>query len=428
MSDPGDPWGPTVTGGTRTSVRRWSVIVLAVAFVLFTALAVTLTSLYRVAEGNLERVDLQALAPKDDQTAPMNVLVVGSDSRDGLTREEIRRLRLGAFDGQRGDSVILVSISADRQTASVVSFPRDLKVRDLDGRTRKLTETFVGGTDHTIEVIQRNTGVPVHHFVEMSIPGFLNVVDVIGGVEICLDESLRDRKSGSDFSAGCHEMGPEEALSYVRARQTQRGDFDRMDRQQRFLKAVLDRITSSRILVDLPKLFEVVERVSRNVTTDSGFGLRDMKDLAEEMRHLAGGRVPMTVVPSYARSIGGVSYVVPYEPGARALYRALRTGEAVPSRGPRDAREETRVAVWDGGEPETTDEVTRTLFWSAFNAYGAGRSPVIVGEVAVYALPGEEVRAGWVAALLGVEAEPLPSVLEAPEGAHVVVVTPESVR
>lgn len=417
-------WGPTVTGRSR---RRHWVRYLVVALVIVALFVVgTSYSLYQVAIGNITKVDLPALTTQDDppgggDPGPLNVLVVGSDSRAGLTQEEVDRLRLGEFSGGRSDTVILVAISADRQSASVVSFPRDLLVDD-DGVERKLTETFAGGPDNVVDVVQDNTGIPIHHYVEISIPGFISVVETVGGVDICLDAPLRDRKSGADFDAGCHDMSPEQALSYVRSRQTRRGDFDRMDRQQRFMKALLDRLVATRTLVDLPRLFSVVDRVSRNVTTDSGLGLSEMRTLAQELRGLANGTIPMHTVPSYAQGIDGVSYVFPYGPGAAALYARLEAGEALPSRGSSDDRIETDVAIWSGGNGEEADIVNRTLFWARFEPFAAGQGPMEVTTTTVYAVPGEEERAAWVATVLGTTVRRLPADMEPPDGAEVVVV------
>lgn len=421
LTVPEGVWGPTVTGGSGRDWRRigfWSAAAVVGVAIVVGGVAF---ALWRVAEGNLDRVALPALQELGD--GPMNVLVVGSDSRQGLTEEQIRKYHLGTFAGQRGDTVILVSISRDQEHVSVVSFPRDLLVVD-DGERRKLSETFSEGPDHVVEVLQEETGVPIHHYVEVSIPGFISVVEAVGGVSICLDEPLVDDKSGADFEAGCHDMTPAESLAYVRARHTARGDFDRIDRQQVFMRALLDRLISTRMLVDLPRLFQVVEQVSQTVTTDEGLGLGTMRALAEELRGLAAGDVPMVTVPSYPTSIDGASYVVPYDPGAEALYEKLREGLPLQPRGTKDARAEVDVAIWSAGNTEEAERAQRTLFWAAFNAYTAGSGPFDEPAVnSVLAAPGSEEEAGWVAAITGGQVVQTPPDVDLPDGAEVVVVT-----
>lgn len=427
MTSGAGEWGPTAIGGRHGTARRWLIGAAMGVGALLILVAVTGFALYRVAEGNLERVELPSLADRGGPpgaggpAAPLNVLVVGSDSRDGLSEEEVRELRLGEFDGQRGDTTLLVSISRDREVASVLSLPRDLVLVDA-GRVRKLADTFADGPDHVVSVLQDDTGVPIHHYLEISIPGFLNIVEAVGGVEICLDEPLRDRRSGADFDAGCHEMSPAEALAYVRSRHSPRGDYDRIERQQRFLAAMQERVVSTRTLVDLPRLFDVVDRVSRFVRTDSELRPAEMRRLAQELRGLAGGDVPMATLPSYAVERDGVSYVVAYEPGARAVFEAVLAGEAIRARGSREEREETAVVVWSSGNADATDRVVRTLFWAAFEVDPRGRGPVAARETTVFALRGERERAEWVGATLGADLRSLPERYEAPAGADVVVV------
>lgn len=423
MTDvPEGVWGPTVNGGSSRLRRVGFVAAAVVAIVAVAAVAVG-ASLFTVAEGNIERVDLPALTKRTSDRDPMNVLVVGSDSRKGLSDEQIRRYRLGEFDGQRSDTVILVSISGDREHVSVVSFPRDLLVRDGE-RRRKLNETFADGPDHVVDVLQGTTGVPIHHYVEVSILGFISVVDAVDTVEICLDAPLRDRKAAADFDAGCHDMGPAEALAYVRSRSTARGDFDRMERQQTFMRAMVDRLVATRTLVNLPRLFRIVERAADNVTTDSALSIGDMRRLAEEVRGVAEGRIPMTTIPAYTARIDGLSYVVPYEPGAEALYGALREGAQIAPRGTSDEHEQVRVTVWTAGLEEGAGAIERTLFWSAYPVWIAGPGPVEPeARTTVYAV-GDRQHADWVAATLGAELEDaLPDDVEPPPDTDVVVVT-----
>ena len=401
-------WGQTTFGRSHVGRRRAIAIVAAVLVVALVATTALVASLWRVASGNIEKIPgIRLDQPVSD--APLNVLVVGSDSRDGLTPEQIQRFHLGTFEGARSDTVLLVSIARGRDAASVVSFPRDLAVDDA-GERRKLTETFAQGPEHVVDIIRTNFGVPVHHYVEVSILGFVSVVEAVGGVRICLEEPLQDDKSGADFPAGCIDMDAVQALQYVRSRQTARGDFDRIERQQTFMRALLDKMISTRVLVDVPRLFNVVEQVSRQVKTDDGLGPNQMRELAQQLKGLASGAIPMSVVPSYTETIEGTSYVVAYPPGASAMFAALAAGEPLPGRGTQEEREATDVVVWSGGDRAAADLAQRTLFWASFDAHVDGAGPLPPeGPTVVYALPGHEPAAGWVAATLGTTAQPLPT-------------------
>lgn len=432
-----DPWGPTVAGGSRHRLLRHLLATLLIGS-LVAAAAVTTTGALLLQQGDAHLTRVPVAGLDQPQAAPSEVdgdeptgapratarhfLVVGSDSREGLDDQELRDLRLGDFGGQRSDTMLYVAISEDREHISLVSLPRDLLVMD-GGQHRKLTDTFADGPGELVRVIRQSLGLPVNHYAHVSIVGFLEVVRTLGTVRVCLDDPLRDPKSGADFSAGCHDMDEVEALSYVRSRRGARGDFDRMDRQQTFVKAVLDELTAARVLVDPRRLFRLVEDVASNVTTDDHLRMTTALSLADELRSVVGGGVPMTTVPGYPRTIDGVYYIVPYGPGARAMFEDLRAGRPLPDRGTPEEREEVEVAVFSGGR-DGAESVRATLELAGFPAGTSGRGPERLDAGAtttIFATPGNEDAAEFVAAVLRAPVRPLPPGIEVP-GETVVIV------
>jgi LCP family protein required for cell wall assembly len=421
--EPG-PWGPRVVQGRRWRLpKRWGAIASVIALVAVLAIGTTTRLLMQQADSNLTRVAVPELDAPAVASSARNFLVVGSDARDELDPEDRSELTLGDFEGQRSDVIIYISISEDRDTVSLVSLPRDLLVLD-DGRQRKLTDTFAGGPDELVRIIRENFGLPVNHYAAISLGGFVEVVRTLGTVEICLDEPLVDRKSGADFETGCHDMEAGEALSYVRSRQGTYGDFDRIGRQQNFIRAVLSELTAARVLANPPQLFRLTEDVASNLTTDDGLEVGTMLGLSGEMRKVVGAGVPMATVPAHPRRIDGVEYMVAYRPGAEAMFADLRAGRALPEPGTRDEREETTVAVFSGGRSQGAALIRQTLAFGGFLAGEAGAGPESTDAGAitvVYELPGEPARAGWVAASLGAPVRPLPAGVELPVGVQVVV-------
>lgn len=418
-----EPWGPLRNGGYRwRGLRRTLKMLGIVGLVGLVALVSTGFELYRQLERGLTRVPLEQL----DATAPTDArhfLVVGSDSRGGLDDETRGELALGDFEGQRSDTIIYVALSEDRSSVSLVSLPRDLLVVD-DGRERKLTDVFAGGADELIRVVRQNFGLPINHYANVSLAGFVDAVRTLGGVDICLDEPLQDRRSGADFDAGCHRMNAEEALAYVRSRQGARADFERIDRQQEFLRATLRELTERRVLANVPQLFQLVEDVSSNVITDERLGTAQIRGLADELRTVVRDGVPMTTVPAYTRRMDGTDFVIAYRPGAEALFDDLRAGRPIEDRGTRDERAATRVAVWSGGRPSATSIVGDTLLYAAFDAVPSGRGPAGADggrTTTVYRVSDRGQQADWVAATLGAPLRELPTDVEAPVGADVVV-------
>lgn len=197
---PGE-WGPQVTGGRR--LNGWGRLGLALAMlgvIAVTAISVTTLMLIQQAEASLTRVTLDQLDEVTEASNARHFLVVGSDSREGLAPDERRGLTLGEFEGQRSDVIIYVSVSEDRRGISLVSLPRDLLVNDESGRQIKLADAFAAGPNALVATIQRNFGLPVHHYASISLGGFINVVETLGGVTIDVPEPLRDERSGADFS------------------------------------------------------------------------------------------------------------------------------------------------------------------------------------------------------------------------------------
>lgn len=422
-------WGPVATGGPG---RRWPRRVGAVLLAGFVASAAAVASVgaqaVRAAQDNIEVVALTGLDAAGEGQ-PLHVLLVGSDARDDLTQAQIDELTLGDFTGQRSDTVILVSVSADRSNVSLLSMPRDLVVSDSDGGLAKLTETYGDGRDELVRAVREDLGFPVNHYVEVSLGGFIGTVEAVGGVRMCLDEPLHDRKSGADFEAGCQEFTPADALAYVRSRQGTLGDLERIDRQQQFLRAMLARIVDLRLLLDPGRLVDVAEEVSSQVTTDDQLSITRMVGLAQDLQGAVRDGIEMVTVPGYSRSLddGGVSkdFIVPYAPGLEALQEAVRSGEPLASRGTAELRAETTVGLWTGGLPGAA-VVESTLLWGGFEPRVLGHGGLDAGgTTAVIALPGKEEQAGWVAAHLGAPITEPPAGTDLPDGVDVLVVTGE---
>ncbi len=419
--EPG-PWGPVEeTGRSRRLLRRLAVLVGVGGLLTVAAVGTTTQLLVQRAETELTRVPVPELEQVAERSDARTFLLVGSDARDGLDEQDRRELTLGTFDGQRSDVVMYLAISEDRDQVSLVSFPRDLLV-EVDGRGQKLTDAFAGGPDQLIRVLRDNFQLPVNHFASVSLGGFVDVVRTLGTVEICLEEPLRDRKSGADFEAGCHDMSATEVLSYVRSRQGDRADLERIDRQQSFLRAVLADLTSTRTLANPRQVYRLTEDVATGLTVDDRLTTAQMLGLADELRSVVGAGMPMTAVPAYPRSIDGLDFMVPYGPGARALFDDLRSGRQLADRGTREERDETVVGVATVGAGAGI--VDSTLRFAGFRTRVGARvgSTAELGAVTtVFVLPGEEERAGWVAATLAAPTRPLPDDVAVPDGVHVLV-------
>ncbi len=419
-------WGAEVDRGRpHRALRRLGALLGAVAILAGSASVVSGSLLLRQADASLTRIRVPELDVVPEANRASSFLIVGSDSRAGLSEADRAELTLGNFTGQQSDTLIYVAISEDRSSVTLVSIPRDLLVFDDDGQPRKLTDTFAGGPDPLLRAIRRNLGLPVNHFAMLSLGGFIDIVRTLGTVEVCLERLLFDAKSGADFEAGCHEMGPRDALAFVRSRSGPRSDFERIDRQQQFIRSVLARVLDGRILTDPARVYRLVDDVSSNLVTDDRLGTSEMRALSLEMAGVVRDGMPMTTLPSYPRTVAGRAYVLPYGPGARALLDDLREGRAPAPRGTAQTRQQTTVVLFSGGRDIGTQIVQDTLLSAGFRSLGtAGAGPSRIdalGTTTVYSLPEQEVRAEWVAAVLGAPMLPLPEGIRVREDAQVVV-------
>lgn len=420
--------GPDASSDARRQrLRRLGVVAGVALVVVGLAAAGYGYFLWRTMDARIDRETLGSIEDRGTEAEraraePLNVLVVGSDSREGLTASERRDLHVGDFEGNRPDTLLLVQTHPDGEATTVVFLPRDLRVEiPGHGQDKVNAARELGGPDLLVDTVEEFSGVEIDHYVEVAIPAFLAIVDAIGPVEVCLDEPLVDPKSGADFAAGCHDMDAEDALAFVRSRRGDRGDFRRIERQQTFIRAVIDEMTSATSLLDPVGLLRMVERVGDSLTTDDALGFSQMRQLAGDARDLIEGRVVTATVPGYTRTEDGVSYVEPYPPGVRDLFAALRSGSKPGPTGDDDDRADTEVAIWTGGHQGHAAQVESVLYYLGFVPDVAGPGPDLGTQTVVYRVPGDTERADRVGAGLGAPVQPLPPGVAAPQDADVVV-------
>ncbi|HEV2889482.1 MAG TPA: LCP family protein [Frankiaceae bacterium] len=263
-------------------------------------------ALYRHYDGNIDRVLLHVGGKRPPKVAgkALNFLLVGSDSRADMSKEELKRAATEFTPGRRSDTVILVHVSGDRNHVTLVSFPRDAyvtipahgKEKEHDG---KLNTAFsIGGPGLTIETVERLTNVRVDHYVEVNFAGFQRLVDAVDGVEVCLAKPAKEPLSGINLPAGRQVIKGQQALAFVRQRHgLPRGDLDRIERQQQFLGALLRRATSKGVLLNVARLNRFLETATDSVQVDQDLGFEEMRTLALALRDLDPARVAFVTAP-----------------------------------------------------------------------------------------------------------------------------------
>ena len=258
---------------------------------------------------------------------PMNILLVGSDSRAGLSRRQLGRIQTVDVPGRRTDTIMILHVSPRRDKAVLVSLPRDLRT-EIDGHTGKINAAFaLGGPDLLVKTVEQTTGLPINHYAEIDFAGFLNVVDALGGITLCnrSGHRLDDPYANLHMGPGCKDMRGVQALAFVRARHVD-SDFGRIGRQQEFLRAVMAKVESNGNLLKLPRLMGIADVVTDHVKTDHTLSTGTAIGLARRLRNAGPASMDMRVYPSVAsppRCAGCAAFVDPL-PEAAILMRALR--------------------------------------------------------------------------------------------------------
>ena len=284
--------------------------------------------------------------PEKKSTA-MNYLLVGSDTREGLSKAELKALRVGSVAtaaGKRSDTMLLVHISKARDKAVMISIPRDTfaLIPEHTSKTGKLIPAVYskinssfnwGGAPLLIQTIEEMTELKIDHYIEINFAGFARIVDSIGGVEICTKKNINDPKSHLVLEAGVHTLNGIESLKYVRTREFDgMGDIGRMQRQQAFMSAVLRKATSAGVLLNPVTMASFINSALSAVTTDSELKNSDLIALAKQMKSLSTSSVRTLTVPLSDLNYysNGVTSAVLWDPVlAPQLWTRLREDQAV---------------------------------------------------------------------------------------------------
>jgi LCP family protein required for cell wall assembly len=262
----------------------------------------------------------------------LNILLMGSDSRQGQDTNKYGDPDV--MTGERSDTTILLHISADRSFATAVSIPRDTWVMlpecERGGETvgafeSKFNTAFeIGGPGCTVKLVEQMSGVQIDNFAVIDFEGFKQVVDAMGGVEVCLKEPASDPQSKLELPAGTSVVTGEQALSFVRARKTlsDGSDLSRIKRQQAFLSSMIREASSTGLLLNPVRLYATLDAATSGLTTDPGLADIDvLRDLALSMRGIAPGDIAFLTMPWVERGDG--ENVLMDEAGAQPLWQSI---------------------------------------------------------------------------------------------------------
>ncbi|MFE2942470.1 LCP family protein [Streptomyces sp. NPDC059255] len=288
------------------------------ALVLVVLLLGTSIGTYFWADGKLRReVDLSKVIERPEQGDGTNYLIVGSDSREGMTDEDKKKLHTGSAEGKRTDSMMILHDGSNGPT--LVSLPRDSNVTipsfvgsesgkqyPSTGRQTKLNAAYAeDGPELLVRTVEFNTGLRIDHYVEIGFAGFANIVDAIGGVELDIPKAFKDKKSGADFPAGKQTLDGEQSLAFVRTRYAfAASDLDRTKNQQKFLAALASQTATPGTILNPFKLYPTMGAGLDTLIVDKDMSLWSLGQMFFAMKGITGGDGTSMNMP-ISGSVGG---------------------------------------------------------------------------------------------------------------------------
>ncbi|WP_435193519.1 LCP family protein [Streptomyces sp. NRRL F-5630] len=313
---PGGPGGPA-QGRSARPAPNWRKRVKWTAIVVVAALVVTTVSTYFWADGKIRReVDLSKVIDRPSEGKGTNYLIVGSDSREGMSQEDKKRLHTGSAEGKRTDSMMILHTGDNGTT--MISLPRDSNVTipsfkgSDSGKmytargANKLNAAYAfDGPELLVRTIEYNTGLHIDHYAEIGFGGFASIVDAVGGVEMDIPKGFKDKKSGADFKAGKQTLDGEQALAFVRTRYALPGsDLDRTKNQQKFLAALAHQVATPSTVLNPFKLYPVMGSGLDSLVVDKDMSLWNLASMFWAMKGVTGGDGKQMNMP-IAGSVGG---------------------------------------------------------------------------------------------------------------------------
>ncbi|MFF0479446.1 LCP family protein [Streptomyces sp. NPDC004284] len=246
-------------------------------------------------------VDLSKVIERPEEGDCTTYLIVGSDSREGMSAEEKKKLHTGSAEGKRTDSMMILAACSSGNT--MVSLPRDSWVTipnfvgSESGKSyparggSKLNAAYaMDGPELLVRTVEFNTGLRIDHYAEIGFAGFANIVDALGGVELNIDKGFKDKKSGANFQAGTQTLNGEQALAFVRTRYAfAESDLQRTKNQQKFLNALANQAATPGTILNPFALYPTLGAGLDTLIVDKDMSLYDLGKMFFAMKGINSG-------------------------------------------------------------------------------------------------------------------------------------------
>jgi len=329
----------------RPVKRVLTALLITLAVLAATATTTAFVAYYRL-NGNITAQDLEKVlgddrpakvAEKTEDREAENILLMGSDKR--------KARNAGNVAGQRSDTTILLHLAADRESAVMVSIPRDSVVdiptctkedgTSVEARPAQMFNSAFseGGAACTIRTVESLTDIRIDHHVVIDFSGFKDMVNALNGVPVCVPYDVTDDQSHLDLKAGTQTVQGQQALAYVRTRHGlgNGSDLSRINRQQAFLGSMVSKIRSTGLLLRPDRLYKFLAAATNSLTTDPGLAnLNALRKLAQDVKGIDPENVTFATVPNEPYTLDPNR--VQFKKSAEALWTALRFDQPLPGK------------------------------------------------------------------------------------------------
>ncbi|MFB9534652.1 MULTISPECIES: LCP family protein [Streptomyces] len=409
---PGRSTGPGGGGGRRgrrarrgRRVLRWSATTLSMV-VLATAGAGYLY--YEHLNGNIEKGQRSSgdskarrAAPNAAGQTPLNILLIGSDSRNSDENVELGGARKDRGTPPRGDVQMLIHLAADRESASVVSIPRDTRV-DIpkctdpkSGHTYPPVNTIInaslarGGAGCTLATWENLTGVYIDHWMTIDFAGVVKMADAIGGVEVCVEQNVWDRPlpgvpggSGLKLKAGRTKVQGEQALQWLRTRHAWGSDPLRARAQHMYMNSMIRTLKSQNVFTDTGRLTDLAEAATKSLHVSEEIGtVKKLYDLGAQLKTVPTDRITMTTLPT-AADPEDANHLIPAGTDADRVWEMIRDDVPFDGKGGKPGAKKTEKAEKASRDPAVADGEIGVLVQNATRAGTLGPVSGRAGAIA----------------------------------------------
>lgn len=332
-------------------------------------------------------VEVPGVKVPTDSAKPFNALLVGSDSRTGLTPAEQLKLGANAVGGQRSDTIIIAHVDPNTDHVIMVQFPRDDYVPIASGGTDKITNSFAGGRSNLVHTVESLTHLDINRYAEVNLAGFRDLVNAVNGVDVCITETIPfDPNTGLEVTKpGLIHFDGDEALRFVRSRHSfATGDFARIENQQKFLAAAVHKVTSVSSLLNPFRISHLLDAAGKTVRVQPSSPF-ELYHLLQRFRNLNPDNYEAYTAPNLGTKTitlsSGAPYsiVVPNYPAMKVMFNAIANNQSpAEADGVPDIDPSTiRVGVYNG------DSLSQTVAAPAADALSTATDTNLSGGVNV---------------------------------------------